>query len=642
MLLENYWAVGAAFGKGDNDVSEEFISNGEWYDGYAFNNGDERNKSYLEKVNVNDVLLIKSSSTKGTNHKTSFTRLKKVGIVTEKINYFHFKVKWLNVSELPKDFDNIYYGKTIEPLRNDKIYNFIKKIIEMDNLNEIINLLKYKQQIILQGPPGTGKTRMAKMIAEEMTRPKNIGSPLEKVDEFFKTFDSTKPEIKKRREELNKVYLEFLNQFPKDRLKDMTLEEYAIGTGSNDSFCWWIEIGLYELGSYSPGSARSYLIYWSKEKDDYVKTGKLIKDIDKNTEAMRKISKILTDLVENKNYEEASNYIGDSYAIKILHSYYPDEYFPINSDKCLNNSLKLLGIDPIKMNTLEKNLKLQEIYIKKKKQFKTDISSIEFMNFLFSNFDLKGKISFQSNEVVSQGEYKIIQFHPAYSYEDFVRGITAKINDEGQVEYKVENRVVIDFAEKALNNSSAKYVLVIDEINRANLPAVLGELIYALEYRYDEDNPKETTVESMYALKIKVEDLEGNKELKIPKNLYIIGTMNTADRSVGHIDYAIRRRFAFVEMPSLESVLDEVIKDDNLRNKAKKLFTEVATLFNTNHLSSDFKSNQVQLGHSYFLADTEESLKMKLEYEIKPILEEYLKDGILLDSAKEVIDNIKL
>src|SRR5690606_14650101 len=86
------------------------------------------------------------------------------------------------------------------------------------------------------------------------------------------------------------------------------------------------------------------------------------------------------------------------------------------------------------------------------------------------------------------------------------------------------------------------YVLIIDEINRANLSSVLGELIYALEYRGEE-------VQSMYAV-------DGSNKLILPPNLYIIGTMNTADRSVGHIDYAIKRRFAFVD------VLPQILEND--------------------------------------------------------------------------------
>ncbi len=168
-----------------------------------------------------------------------------------------------------------------------------------------------------------------------------------------------------------------------------------------------------------------------------------------------------------------------------------------------------------------------------------------------------------------------------------------------------------------------KYVLIIDEINRANLPAVLGELIYALEYRNE-------AVESMY-------DIDGNREITLPDNLYIIGTMNTADRSVGHIDYAIRRRFAFVDVLPSSDVIDSVISDNDLKSKSKTLFEKVASLFTSDYLASDFEAKDVQLGHSYFLAKSEDELKMKLEFEIKPILNEYVKDGILNNQAKEKI-----
>ena len=182
-----------------------------------------------------------------------------------------------------------------------------------------------------------------------------------------------------------------------------------------------------------------------------------------------------------------------------------------------------------------------------------------------------------------------------------------------------------------------KFVLIIDEINRANLPAVLGELIYALEYRGE-------IVESMY-------DIEGDNSLILPPNLYIIGTMNTADRSVGHIDYAIRRRFAFVNIEPSATVISDVVPAENgLRDKALKLFANVASFFTNERMASDFKAKDIQLGHSYFLAKTENELSLKLEFEIKPLLKEYIKDGILLsikndkgeDLTEQEIDNLKI
>lgn len=161
------------------------------------------------------------------------------------------------------------------------------------------------------------------------------------------------------------------------------------------------------------------------------------------------------------------------------------------------------------------------------------------------------------------------------------------------------------------------YILVIDEINRANLSAVLGELIYALEYRGE-------AVQSMYAI-------DGENNLILPPNLYIIGTMNTADRSVGHIDYAIRRRFAFVNIlpKDLTNELGDQFKSE--------LFDKVTNLFNTN-LSPEFKKEEVQLGHSYFITKNT-PIGIRWEYEIKPILFEYVKDGILVGEGIETTIN---
>lgn len=185
-----------------------------------------------------------------------------------------------------------------------------------------------------------------------------------------------------------------------------------------------------------------------------------------------------------------------------------------------------------------------------------------------------------------------------------------------------------------------RFVLVIDEINRANLPSVLGELIFALEYR-------DKVIESMYQLP------EGGGDLVIPSNLYIIGTMNTADRSVGHIDYAIRRRFAFVDvLPSIEPIKNE---------SAKEYFKLVSELFVCNYedvmfakatpkrsdcLASDFGPEQVWIGHSYFITEKEgeqgdAEIRIKMKYEVLPLIKEYVKDGILNSDEKNAEDPVQ-
>ena len=337
----------------------------------------------------------------------------------------------------------------------------------------------------------------------------------------------------------------------------------------------------------------------------------------------------------------------------------------------------------------------------------------------------------ENDSLEGNEQFKLIQFHPSYSYEDFVRGIVAKPNEEGNgIVYTAENKILGTFAKEALtnylysngnikswinnnfdrfkreiqniieketkyildektaitnikeeefilNNTNStidinffkkliekvieenfeitakntrnllgieirysnyklliekflekyifhksklkNYVLIIDEINRANLSAVLGELIYALEYRGE-------AVQSMYAI-------EGENNLILPPNLYIIGTMNTADRSVGHIDYAIRRRFAFV------NILPKDLTNELGDQFESALFAKVTNLFNTN-LSPEFKKEEVQLGHSYFITKNT-PINIRWEYEIKPILFEYVKDGILVgEGIESTINNL--
>jgi hypothetical protein len=230
---------------------------------------------------------------------------------------------------------------------------------------------------------------------------------------------------------------------------------------------------------------------------------------------------------------------------------------------------------------------------------------------------------------------QIIQFHPSYTYEDFVRGIVAK-SVENNIVYSTEDKILINIANAAIRDPNSKYVLIIDEINRANLPSVLGELIYALEYRGKEVN-------SLY-------EIDGVSRIELPKNLYIIGTMNSSDRSVGHIDYAIRRRFAFVDvLPNTEPI----------RTAGIGKFRAVCELFIENydtidwsnpkfkpskHISSEFKPEDVMIGHSYFIttekdeegkpSDEIKQIELKLKYEIVPILKEYIKDGILKQSKE--------
>ena len=246
-----------------------------------------------------------------------------------------------------------------------------------------------------------------------------------------------------------------------------------------------------------------------------------------------------------------------------------------------------------------------------------------------------GKTNVEALPIGEDSPFAFVQFHPSYNYEDFVRGIRVETDANNNVVYKTENRTFGEMAERAAKKPTEKHVLVIDEINRANVSAVLGELIYGLEYRGKEvQTPYKVNGKKKGNEGGKGEDKgEGNAGLVIPKNLQIIGTMNTADRTIGQIDYAVRRRFAFVHCPPDVSVVENIGGVCAL-----DFFKLVDGVFA--YLSADHDKEDVCIGHSYFLADGVE-LANKIIYQVVPILREYVKDGVLKKEAEENILTIE-
>lgn len=533
----------------------------------------------------------------------------------------------------------LYRNRAFHRIKNAEIIKQVQKVFnqlssgeskEMEfflniDVHNAINILKKKPQLILQGPPGTGKTFTAEKVARELVAPKKVSVALG-ADQIFKEAENS--DISKHNENDIRLLEIFNKKFPKEKLAQLTLQQYCQGR-DKDSFCYWLEWGLKDLGKFFARGAGAFKLYYSGT------TGELVRAQDfapqaSDLEAMQLLASQLAKLVESKSLETAPD-IRDDMALKILNSYYPEEFFPLNAPKRIANALRILGVDPEGLSVSDANRKLMEVFTDFKKRHNSAISAFGFMRYLSQTYTLgEPVIQVAKSEVeVSGGEYKLIQFHPAYSYEDFVRGIVATTDQNGNIKYDVVDKVLAEFTEKAMQDPGGKYVLIVDEINRANLPAVLGELIYALEYRGKE-------VESMYAK-------DGDRTLVLPKNLYIIGTMNTADRSVGHIDYAIRRRFAFVDITPKIDVITEHYEeaDQKLGARAEALFNEVASIFST-HLAPDFKAKDVQIGHSYFMAEDDEEIELKLEFEIKPILTEYERDGILIDQpGLKVEDFIK-
>jgi MoxR-like ATPase len=206
---------------------------------------------------------------------------------------------------------------------------------------------------------------------------------------------------------------------------------------------------------------------------------------------------------------------------------------------------------------------------------------------------------------------RLVQFHPAYSYEEFVEGIkvrSVEANGRHDVSYPVEDGLLCSFAAEAARQPSEPFVLIIDEINRGNLPRVFGELLYLLEYR-------EQTVELPYS----------RRRLRLSANLYLLGTMNAADRSVALIDQALRRRFSFLDMAPDASVLAAWLAEHPPASGSAFAET-VVKLFE--RLNSQLRSDLgpgCQVGHSYFMVPglDDKRLRVVWQHHVWPLLVEY-------------------
>ena len=206
-----------------------------------------------------------------------------------------------------------------------------------------------------------------------------------------------------------------------------------------------------------------------------------------------------------------------------------------------------------------------------------------------------------------------VQFHQSYSYEDFMQGIRPTTKGE----FKVRNGIFYNFCVRARENAEETYVFIIDEITRGNLSKIFGELMMLIES--DKRSPR-------HALKLTYSE-EDSPKFYVPENVYVIGCMNTADRSIAIVDYALRRRFAFC---SIEPELGDSFKEFLCSELSKEFVDIICNKLNrVNSIIRESPSlgRGLEIGHSYFcqissVDDENEWWKSICKYELFPYLQE--------------------
>ena len=200
---------------------------------------------------------------------------------------------------------------------------------------------------------------------------------------------------------------------------------------------------------------------------------------------------------------------------------------------------------------------------------------------------------------------RLVQFHPSYTYEDFVQGYRPALDDQGRATFTLRDGPLVEMAGLAQRDPSHVYFLVIDEINRGNLAKVFGELFFLLEYRNE-------------AIRLQYSDAP----FRLPPNLQIIGTMNTADRSIALVDLALRRRFHFVEFHPQTAPIEGLLKRW-LGTHAQGM-QWVADI--VDHANAKLDNREAAVGPSYFMKAglSEQQLELIWNHNVLPYIEEQL------------------
>ncbi|WP_454382558.1 McrB family protein [Streptococcus sp. Marseille-Q7156] len=513
------------------------------------------------------------------------------------------------------------------------------------------------------------------------------------LEDFYKWYSLNKEELLNKAtagEKFNdKLKEEFLQEWSLNRILTMSIDEYVIGKGQqNKSLCYALEKGKYKnlfLG-ISGGSASKFGIYWNEKTKSYKDQGNKVIPL---SELDQRFSKLKSDLYEiikegiRFNFENpifdmkrsTNEFIGRSAMVtKLLCIYSEGNPFfgvNINSQKefwshfvsqtnqggpYLQNHkiIELVSktypeLEPSKLGTMlfeYSKLFMENSTMDPSNNFRHQLtqSLLKSPNLILHGAPGTGK-TYLAKEIAveltngNKDQIGFVQFHPSYDYTDFVEGLRPVSNGDRAIEFKLQDGIFKKFCQKARDAKKTggqdNFVFIIDEINRGEISKIFGELFFSIDSDY---RGEKGSVSTQYANLHETDD-----KFYIPENVYIIGTMNDIDRSVDTFDFAMRRRFRFVEVTA-ESQL--YILDKELGERAEEAKTRLrnlnAAIENVQELNSHY-----HIGPSYFLRLKE----VKFDYELlwsdylQPLLEDYVRgsydEAETLETLKKAFDLTK-
>ena len=513
------------------------------------------------------------------------------------------------------------------------------------------------------------------------------------LEDFYKWYSLNKEELLNKAtagEKFNdKLKEEFLQEWSLNRILTMSIDEYVIGKGQqNKSLCYALEKGKYKnlfLG-ISGGSASKFGIYWNEKTKSYKDQGNKVIPLSELDQRFSKLKSDLHEIIKEGirfNFENpifdmkrsTNEFIGRSAMVtKLLCIYSEGNPFfgvNINSQKefwshfvsqtnqggpYLQNHkiIELVSktypeLEPSKLGTMlfeYSKLFMENSTMDPSNNFRHQLtqSLLKSPNLILHGAPGTGK-TYLAKEIAveltngNKDQIGFVQFHPSYDYTDFVEGLRPVSNGDRAIEFKLQDGIFKKFCQKARDAKKTggqdNFVFIIDEINRGEISKIFGELFFSIDSDY---RGEKGSVSTQYANLHETDD-----KFYIPENVYIIGTMNDIDRSVDTFDFAMRRRFRFVEVTA-ESQL--YILDKELGERAEEAKTRLrnlnAAIENVQELNSHY-----HIGPSYFLRLKE----VKFDYELlwsdylQPLLEDYVRgsydEAETLETLKKAFDLTK-